>query len=96
MGTLKYDIVLSTRYKQAYRRAKKRNLPIEQLDTVVYKLAMGETLEAKYKDHALIGDYKGYRECHIQPNWLLVYKIVEDKCILYLLDTGTHADLFDM
>ncbi len=52
-------------------------------------------LEVKNKDHALLGKYKGYRECHIQPDWLLIYLIEDDILTLTLIDTGTHADLFD-
>ncbi len=54
-----------------------------------------DPLEAKNRDHALSGNYKGYQECHIQPNWLLIYLIEDDILILTFIDTGTHADLFD-
>ncbi len=91
-----YQIDYSNRFKRSYKLAQKRGLQVDKLLEVIRQLSLGETLDAKYKDHALIGDYKGYRECHIQPNWLLIYKIIENKCVLYLLDTGTHFDLFDM
>ena len=81
-------------YKKGYRRAAKRGLPMEKLNEVVQALANQESLPAKYKDHVLSGKYFGYRECHIQPDWLLIYKIEKGRLVLYLLDTGTHADLF--
>lgn len=63
------------------------------LETVVELLLDGQTLPEKYKDHQLTGNWKGYRECHIEPDWLLVYKIYESKLILSLVRTGTHSDL---
>ncbi|MBQ6629977.1 MAG: type II toxin-antitoxin system YafQ family toxin [Methanobrevibacter sp.] len=66
------------------------------LDDIVYKLSCGEKLEKKYKDHILKGRFKGYHECHIQLNWLLIYKIQNDVLILTLVDTGSHADLFNV
>lgn len=74
----------------------KRGLNLKLLDDVVYKLSHGEKLDKKYKDHILKGKFKGYHECHIQPDWLLIYKIQDDMLILTLVDTGFHADLFDM
>lgn len=64
------------------------------LDSVVKQLAEGKILDPKYHDHQLTGNYKAYRECHIQFDWLLVYRIVRKKCVLYLLDTGTHEEIF--
>ncbi|MBR1514236.1 MAG: type II toxin-antitoxin system YafQ family toxin [Bacteroidales bacterium] len=81
-------------YKKGYKRAIKRGLPIERLNEVVLKLASQEALPEKYKDHWLSGKYAGCRECHIQPDWLLIYRIDNGKLVLYLLDTGTHSDLF--
>ena len=75
--------------------AKKRGLEISLLADIVEKLLHKIPLEMKNKDHALSGNYKGYRECHIQPDWLLIYLIEEDILTLTLIDTGTHADLFD-
>lgn len=63
------------------------------LETVVELLLDGQTLPEKYRDHQLTGNWKGYRECHIEPDWLLVYKIYESKLILSLVRTGTHSDL---
>ena len=75
--------------------AKKRGLDISLLADIVEKLLHKIPLEMKNKDHALSGNYKGYHECHIQPDWLLIYLIEEDILTLTLIDTGTHADLFD-
>ena len=74
----------------------KRGLDIKLLDNIVYKLSRGEKLDKKYKDHILKGKFKGFHECHIQPDWLLIYKIQDDILILTLVDTGSHADLFNM
>ncbi len=90
-----YQVEYSNKFHKSYKRAKKRGLPLEQLLLVIEKLSKGLSLEAKYRDHALTGNYIGYRECHIQPDWLLVYKIEKKRCVLYLLNTGTHSDLFD-
>ena len=77
--------------------ARKRGLNIDLLDTIVEKLLHRVPLEEKKKDHALIGNYKGFRECHIQPDWLLIYLIENDILTLTLVDTGgTPADLFKM
>ena len=64
------------------------------IETVVNTLASGNVLEAKYKDHALSGNFIGCRECHISPDWLLIYEIDNGELILYLMRTGTHSDLF--
>ncbi len=89
-----YTLEFSTSYKKSYKLAEKRGLDMKLLDEVVKKLAEGKKLEAKHKDHELHGTLKGFRECHIQSNWLLIYRIIGKKCVLYLLDTGTHADLY--
>lgn len=73
----------------------KRGLKIELLEKVVELLAMGEALPEKNRDHELSGNWVGHRECHIQPNWLLVYRIEDDVLVLTLARTGTHSDLFD-
>ena len=72
----------------------KRGLKIKLLEDVIAALAMGETLPEKNKDHALTGDWVGHRECHIQPDWLLVYRVEDDVLVLTLSRTGTHSDLF--
>ncbi len=74
----------------------KRGLPIDELDDVIRKLACGESLPERYRDHLLTGNWRGHRECHIRPNWLLIYKISHRFLILTLVRTGTHADLLDL
>ena len=91
---MKYQIEVTSRFKKDYKLAQKRGLDMSQLEKVVEILALGEALPEKYLDHSLIGDYKGYRECHIHPDWLLVYKIQNDILILTLARTGSHSDLF--
>jgi mRNA interferase YafQ len=73
---------------------KKQNKDIEKLYTVIEKLANGEELEEKYRDHDLKGNYKGCRECHIEPDFLLVYEIYNDVLVLLLNRTGSHSELF--
>ena len=78
-----------------YKQAIKRGLKIELLDEVIRRLARGEELPEKNRDHVLSGDWIGFRECHVQPDWLLIYRIESDVLVLTLSRTGTHADLFE-
>ena len=94
--TIKYNVVLSTKFKKDYKRCQKSGLNMTELAQVVHFLECGETLPAKYKDHALKGDLVGTRECHIHPDWLLIYEINEGDLILTLVRTGSHAQLFNM
>jgi len=89
-----YDVRPTAKFQKDLKRAEKRGYTIELLTEVIKKLAAGEKLPPKYKDHALKGKYKGCRECHITPDWLLIYEISEGKLFLYLTRTGTHSDLF--
>lgn len=91
---MKYRIKPTSRFQKDLKRIQKRGYQINLIREVVRKLSDGETLEPKYKDHTLSGDYSGCRECHITPDWLLIYEIYEDELILYLTRTGTHSDLF--
>ncbi len=91
---MKRDIVWTTKFKKDYKLAVKRNLDISLLDDIIRTLSRGETLPEKNRDHELAGDWVGYRECHIQPNWLLIYRIENDVLVLTLSRTGTHSDLF--
>lgn len=91
---MRYKVTPTSKYKKDFKRATARGLNIKLLDKVINTLAQGLQLDPKYKDHSLIGDYEGFRECHIQPDWLLVYRIEEDKLILILQRTGSHSDLF--
>ena len=87
-------IVLSNRFKKDLKIAKKRGLNLELLKTVVNTLASGQKLDRQYRDHDLTGEYAGFRECHMQPDWLLVYRIEQKELELFLFRTGTHSDLF--
>ena len=91
---MKYEVIRTALFDKEVKKAEKRGRNLEQLYDVVGKLSNGEILEPKYKDHPLRGEYKGYRECHINPDWLLIYRKYEDKLILLLARTGTHSDLF--
>lgn len=89
-------IKFTSAYKKSYKLMKKRGLDLSLLDDVVEILRQGKTLEDKYKDHELKGKLKGFRECHIQPDWLLIYLIENDILTLTLVDTGSHSDLLNM
>lgn len=91
---MKYTIKHTSQFKKDYKLAKRRGLNLSLLKEIISRLANGEQLEEKYCDHDLSGDWKGHRECHIQPDWLLVYRIEDDVLILTLSRTGTHSDLF--
>lgn len=90
----KYELIATTKFKKDLKKIIKRGYDIELLDTVVETLLSGEPLDIKYKDHALTGNWINHRECHIMPDWLLIYKIENDILVLTLIDTGTHSDLF--
>lgn len=89
----KYELDFTNTFSKDLKRAKKRGYNIKLLSAVVDKLQNGEPLPEKNRDHALTGNWIGYRECHIQPDWLLIYRIYEDKLLLVLNRTGTHSDL---
>lgn len=88
-------LTLTSQFKKDYKRAKKRGLNMQELQVVIDKLCAGEPLDERFRDHALAGNYAGFRECHVRPDWLLVYAIDENKLILTASHTGTHADLFN-
>jgi mRNA interferase YafQ len=90
----KYKVFRSKKFLNDIKLFEKRGYDIKLLDDVVEILSEGKKLPAKYKDHALKGDYKGMRECHILPDWLLIYEIDDNVLYLYLSRTGTHSDLF--
>ena len=89
-----YSIVSSKKFKKDLKVAIKRGYDMRLLDEVVSKLANGETLPDKNRDHALVGNFAGCRECHITPDWLLIYEIDNGELLLYLTRTGSHSDLF--
>lgn len=91
---IKYTVKTTTQFKKDYKLAIKRGLKIELLEEVIQSLASGMPLPDKNKDHALSGNWVGHRECHILPDWLLVYRVEDDILVLSLARTGTHSDLF--
>ncbi len=91
---MKRDIVWTAQFKKDYKLALKRHLDIELLDDIIRSLSHGEVLPEKNRDHALSGDWAGHRECHIMPDWLLIYRFDDDVLVLTLTRTGTHGDLF--
>ena len=91
---MKYDVRHTAAFKRDYKRAITRNLTIARLQAVVEKLRNGEELPAANRDHALSGRWANHRECHIAPDWLLIYQIHENILILELTRTGSHSDLF--
>lgn len=89
-----YDIVQSSKFKRDLKLVRRRGYNLSLLGEVVDALARGEILPPRFHDHALIGEYNHCRECHIAPDWLLIYERSETKLILYLTRTGTRSDLF--
>ena len=92
----KYNIDMTSNFKKQFKIVKKQNKDINKFIYVLEKLANGEKLEAKYKDHQLVNDkyYKNCRECHIEPDWLLVYQYQEEKLVLLLVNIGSHSNIF--
>lgn len=88
------EIVWTSQFKKDYKTAIKRHLNMELLDNIIRTLSRGEALPEKNRDHSLSGDWSGFRECHITPDWLLIYRIDNDIVVLTLARTGTHSDLF--
>ena len=86
--------VWTTQFKKDYKLAKKRHMNIELLDDIIRILSRGGKLPEKNKDHGFAGNWSGYRECHILPDWLLVYRINNEVLILTLVRSGPHSDLF--
>lgn len=91
---MRYEIITTNGFTKSLKAAKKRGKDLQKLTDVVDALAEGRQLSAKHKDHALTGNYANTRECHIEPDWLLIYERVEDQLVLILLNTGSPSDLF--
>ena len=91
---MKYRVKPTSRFQKDLKRIQKRGYDIDKIKDVVLTLAEGKTLDPRHDDHPLTGEYSACRECHITPDWLLIYEIYEDELILYLTRTGTHSDLF--
>ena len=95
MRASKYTVKPTSQFKKDYKLAMKRGLDISLLEDIIAKLALGESLPEKNRDHALSGNWNGYRKCHILPDWLLIYKLEDNVLILTLARTGTHSNLFN-
>lgn len=93
---MKYNIDFTKNFKKQYKKVKKQGKNLNKLFAIIEKLINGNELEEKYKNHQLINDkkYQNCFECHIEPDWLLIYKIQEKELILLLFATGRHSDLF--
>lgn len=91
---MKYDVQFTTQFKKDLKLAKKQNKNLDKLFEVIETLAGGGVLDAKYRDHDLSGDYKGTRECHVEPDWLLIYERRDNVLVLMLYRLGTHSELF--
>ena len=87
-------IIATSAYKKDYKKALKANRKMNLLDSVVWQLSEGKKLSESFRDHSLTGNWSGYRECHIKPDWLLIYRVIENKLVLVLARTGTHIELF--
>ena len=94
MTATKYTVKVTTTFKRDYKRAIRRGQRIELLEQVVALLSKGELLPERCRDHGLSGNWVGFRECRILPDWLLIYRIENDVLVLTLTRTGTHSDLF--
>ncbi len=91
---MSYEIRFTTRFKKDVKLISKQGKKLDKLYDIVQKLADKIPLEQKYRDHELHGDYEGFRECHIEPDWLLIYQMDDREIILFLSRTGSHSDLF--
>lgn len=88
------ELVTTGQFRKDYKRVKKRGCDMSLLEEVINSLQNEQPLEDRYRDHGLVGNYMGFRECHILPDWLLIYAADKEKLILTASRTGTHADLF--
>ena len=91
---MKYGILQTSLYKRELKRAVKRGCDIDKLKEIIVLLADGAPLPARNRDHELSGKFKGFRECHIESDWLLVYMVDKEQLVLVLTRTGSHSDLF--
>ena len=91
----KYHIHYKKLFRKQYQQLKKRGYDMSLINDVVDRLAKGETLSPKHRDHPLLGKRKGYRDCHIKDDWILIYRVDKDVLILILSETGTHADTLE-
>ncbi len=95
---MKYTVKYTAKFKKDYKQAQKQGLNTDKLLQVVALIASGteqEKLRTEYDDHALVGNWKGYRECHIESDWILIYELLENILVLSLSRTGTHSKLLN-
>jgi mRNA interferase YafQ len=94
---LKYTVDYTSTFKKQYKKIKKQGKDLNKLSKIIERISNNEKLETKYNNHNLINNkiYKNCKECHIEPDWLLIYKIESDNLILLLVTTGSHSDLFN-
>ena len=91
---MRYAVSIAGQFRKNIKEMQKRGFNLSLLDEIVEKIANREKLESKYRDHGLSGIYKGFRECHIKPDWLLLYLVDDEEQVITLVNTGTHSDLF--
>lgn len=91
---MKYEVKFTSQFKRDLKLAKKQGRDIDKLFDVINTIAEGGKLDDKYRDHNLNGDYAGCRECHVEPDWLLVYEVIDKVLVLMLYRVGTHSELF--
>lgn len=91
---MKYEVKFTNQFKKDLKKIKRQGKNIEKLLSVIEKLADGQQLERSYRDHELVGNYKGCRECHVEPDLLLIYEVFEDTLVLMAYRTGSHSELF--
>ena len=89
-----YKLQQTTQFKKDCKLLRKRGYNLEELQTVLELLQTGQPLAEKHRDHELVGNLRGFRECHITPDWLLIYEIYQNELLLYLTRTGSHSDVF--
>lgn len=89
-----YEFHWSARFRRDVRRCERQQKPFKKFENIVNLLKAGEALPHKNYDHNLSGNWNGHRECHIEPDWLLIYRVNEDKKVIELVRTGSHSDLF--
>lgn len=90
------DLAYTAQFKKDVKRKKKQGADLSNLDALITKLRRQDKLEDRFRDHELTGNWRGHRECHIEPNWLLIYKVDEGELILTAVRTGSHSDLFNL
>ena len=92
---IKYEVIYSNNFKKDIKKIKKQGKDLEKLDIIIEKLSYGKTLDTKNKDHKLNDNkyFKNCRECHIEPDWLLVYQYIDNELILLLVRTGSHSEI---